>query len=62
VPSIVRKKRCPTCGGIDFTRRRRYFWMRWISGSQYFICRHCRTRVLWLSGKTGDQGESLADG
>lgn len=48
---LVKNKRCPTCGGIDFTRRHRSFWMRWFSNSQFFVCRHCRTRVLWVGAK-----------
>lgn len=60
---IIKKKRCPTCGGIDFTRRHRAFWMRWFSGSQFFVCRHCRTKVLYLGNKdTSPPEERLAGG
>lgn len=58
---IIKTKRCPTCGGADFTRKHRSFWMRWFSGSRYFICRHCRTRVLLLGSRDGDEAGKLTD-
>lgn len=45
---ITRRKRCPNCGEIDFTRKHRSFWMRWFKGSRLFQCRRCRTRILLL--------------
>lgn len=45
---ITRKKVCPGCGGNDFSRIHRKFWMRWFHGSRLLVCRHCRTRILLL--------------
>ncbi len=57
---LIKSKRCPTCGGIDFTRRHRSFWMRWFTGSQFLVCRHCRSKVLLL-GAQADQTETAVD-
>jgi len=54
---ITRKKVCPTCGGDDFSRIHRSFWMHWFHGSRLFICRHCRERILLLK-----QADDKSDG
>lgn len=50
VVRFMRKKTCPTCGVVDFTRRPRTFWMRWFPGSRLYQCRHCRDYILLLGG------------
>jgi hypothetical protein len=51
---ITRRKRCPSCGDNDFSRKHRTLWMRWFKGSRLYQCRRCRRRILLLSG--GDDG------
>jgi hypothetical protein len=48
VTRLIKAKRCPTCGGDDFTRRHRTPWMRLFRRSQFFVCRQCRTPLLLL--------------
>lgn len=48
---ITRKRKCPTCGGNDFYRYHRSFWMRLFPGSILLRCRICRTRILMLRHK-----------
>ncbi len=45
---ITRKKVCPHCGVVDFTRRHRSLWMRLFPNSRHYQCRHCRTNVLLI--------------
>jgi hypothetical protein len=46
---ITRKKRCPSCGDNDFSRKHRSLWMRWFNGSRLYQCRRCRQRILLLN-------------
>lgn len=45
---LKRTKQCPTCGGTDFTRYPRPFFLGLWRNSHYFICRRCRTPILLL--------------
>ena len=56
MPFITRKKICPSCGLVDFTRKHRTFWMRWFASGRLYQCRHCRSRILLL----GEADETAA--
>lgn len=45
---ITSKRVCHVCGGTDFTRYHRSFWMRFLKGSQFLRCRQCRSTILLL--------------
>jgi hypothetical protein len=58
---LIKQKRCPTCGGSQFTRRHRGLWMRLFRGSQFFVCRQCRTPVLLLNRPAEAGGDLASD-
>jgi hypothetical protein len=61
VALFIKEKRCPTCGGNDLTRRHRMLWMRLFRGSQFFVCRHCRTPLLLLGAEAASDSDLASD-
>jgi hypothetical protein len=53
---ITRKKVCPSCGVVDFTRKHRAYWMRLLRGSRLYQCRHCRDQILlWKDSAAAEE-------
>lgn len=58
---ITHKKRCPSCGNTDLTRKHRSLWMRWFKRSRLYQCRRCRAKIVLLNEHVEPPTEEYLD-